>query len=62
VRVRYAVSRDIHDWFPIFFRPDCERTVFDPSTGNDESLYDLIQRLDVAGYDLLETPPKGPNE
>lgn len=50
----YARSRrKPHDGWPIFLRDDCDRTPFDPQTGYDEGLFDLMLRLDRAGYDLL---------
>jgi len=49
---RYALSRTTNDRWSITFRPDCDRTMFDPITGKDESLIELIQRLDNSGYDL----------
>lgn len=53
--IRYALSRKSNDRWPIHFKPDCERTLSNPLTGQDESLFDLIQRLDKAGYDLVHT-------
>jgi len=52
---RYALSRTLDDRFPIQFRPNCERTVFDRFTGTDESLVEVIERLNKAGYDLINS-------
>ena len=47
------MARDGTDRFPIVFRPDCERTPCD-WRGESEGLFDILQRLDRAGYDLCE--------
>jgi hypothetical protein len=52
---RYALSRTTNDRWPIEFRPDRERTYFNPSTGKDESLLEVMKRLDKSGYDLLHS-------
>lgn len=46
--VRFALSRTSNDRFPIPFRGDCERTL-----GGGEGLFDLMVRLNRAGYDLM---------
>ena len=53
-KVRYAVSKDSNDSFPVLFRPECERTYFDHETGKDESLVEVIERLSSAGYELKD--------
>lgn len=56
IKVRWAISRipqfQVTDTFPIFFQPNCERTLCD-SLGRSEGLFELIQRLDKSGYDLI---------
>lgn len=51
----YAISRTSEDRFPVMFRPECDRTYFDPRNGTDEGLLEMIVRLDKAGYDLVST-------
>jgi len=58
VAIRYAVSRDGDDCFPIVFRSDCERTFYSPLTGKDESLVEVMRRADEAGYDIRKQPPE----
>ena len=41
----YAVSRTSDDRFPIEFRSDCERTMFDPQTGKAFVVPPELQRL-----------------
>lgn len=53
--LRYALSKTSNDRFPIEFRLDCERTYFDRNTGKDETLIEVIERLDKAGYLLLNS-------
>lgn len=52
MHMRYAVCRKTGDRFPVEFRDNCERTPFDPITGRDESLVEVIARLHAAGYQL----------
>jgi hypothetical protein len=56
IKIRYAKSRTTSDIFPIEFRTDCDRTLFDPMTGKDESLITVLLRLDACGYDLVDNP------
>lgn len=51
----YAVARDGGDYFPVFFQANCERVL-----GSNESLHDLIIRLNRGGYDLRKEPPCQP--
>ncbi len=53
VKLRYAVSRTTDDRWPIVFREDCERTLI-----GDEGLLDLIERLGVEGYDIVDALPE----
>lgn len=57
IKVRYAVSRTSDDVWPIYFRPDCERTFCD-GYGDSEGLLEIIENLDKAGYDLLNELPE----
>lgn len=54
MRDRYAVSRTSNDRYPIYFRNDCERTLFDLDTGKDKSLVEVVEELDSRGYDLID--------
>lgn len=58
IKIRWAVHKSGNDWFPIIFRPECERTLFDRNTGKDESLLEVMERLDKAGYELRGQPPE----
>lgn len=51
---RYALSRTTNDRYPIEFRPDCERT-FSNGYGVDETLVEVRVRLDLNGYDLIDS-------
>ena len=51
---RYALSRTSNDRYPIHFRPDCERT-FTNRYGVDETLLEIMVRLDLSGYDLIHS-------
>ena len=51
--IRVALHRKSDSRYPIEFRPDCERTYFEPVTGKDETLVQVIERLDRQGYDLI---------
>ncbi len=53
-KMRYAVSLDGKDHFPVIFRPDCERTVCNWQ-GKSEGLLEIILRLKKAGYDLRDS-------
>lgn len=55
---RYAVSRISDDRWPIYFRPDCERTYPTVPYPYGQGLLDLIEELDKCGYDLLDKLPK----
>lgn len=55
IMIRYALSKTSEDSFPILFRPDCERTFFDPRTGLDRSLLEVKENLNKNGYDLFES-------
>lgn len=57
ITVRYALSRTSDDRFPIEFREDCERTCCD-RFGNSEGLLELMEKLDRAGYDLINSRDK----
>ena len=50
--VRIAINRKTLDRWPVYFRPDCERTYFD-CHGRDEGLAEMMIRLAKHGYELL---------
>lgn len=54
IAVYIVKSRTSDDKFPVYLRSDCDRTFFDLRTGKDESLFDLINRYNQLGYDVLE--------
>ena len=57
MRMRWAVHNSGKDWYPIMFKDNCERTFFDRQTGEDESLMEVKERLEKAGYELVDESP-----
>jgi hypothetical protein len=53
IRTLYAISRTSLDRFPVSFRPECDRTLFNWK-GEDCSYLDMLISLDRAGYDLVD--------
>ena len=57
---KWAVKREngvVVDWYPIAFRPECDRTYFDFRTGIDRSLVEVTEELAQSGYSLESTSP-----
>lgn len=55
---RYAVSRTSSDRWPVIFRPDCERTLPNwPDNPDGEGYLEMREKLNNAGYDLLDELP-----
>ena len=55
---RYVVHKTAFDWFPVIFQSTCERTLPSLRFPNGEGLYELMERCDKAGYEVLNFLPE----
>lgn len=55
MKIRYAYNPTTKDRFHVDFRQECERTLFDPLTGKDESLIEVMEKLERHGYLLFNS-------
>lgn len=55
-RVRYVVAYDRKDGWPVFFRPNCERTPRSDRFPEGEGLAEMMIRLHTVGYGIYDKP------